>query len=381
LQTFERVYARWKNQGLQVLAMNVDDSGNSEPTANLDSFRSLSFPVLRSTPDVTAIYNILFRSLFDRHRDMPLPCSFLLDAHGTIAKIYQGAISLQQIETDVRSIPQTAAERMAKALPFSGVIGNYEFGRNYLSYGSVYFERGYLEPAEAFFELAQRDDPSASEAYYGLGSVYLQQQKSSEARQSFQRAVELKPNYPGTLQRAWNNLGILVAREGKTAEAIENFQQSLKIDPSYLVALDNLGNAYRQGKQWDKAKEAFERALQSNSDDPEANYGLGLIAGQTDQPETAEQFFHKALAARPVYPEALNNLGVLYLRTRRPEQAEKSFQESIRVAPEFEQSYLNLARLYAIEGDTAKARAVLVDLLKRHPGFPPAEQELSQLPQ
>jgi tetratricopeptide (TPR) repeat protein len=379
LQTFERVYARWKNQGLQVLAMNVDDSGNSEPTANLDSFRSLSLPVLRSTQDVVAIYNILFRSLFDRHRDMPLPCSFLLDAHGTIAKIYQGAISLQQIEMDARSIPQTAAERMAKALPFPGVMGNYEFGRNYLSYGSVYFERGYLEPAEAFFELAQRDDPSASEAYYCLGSVYLQQQKSSEARQSFQRAVELKPNYPGTLQRAWNNLGILVAREGKTAEAIENFQQSLKIDPSYLVALDNLGNAYRQGKQWDKAKEAFERALQSNSDDPEANYGLGLIAGQTDQPETAEQFFHKALAARPVYPEALNNLGVLYLRTRRPEQAEKSFQESIRVAPEFEQSYLNLARLYAIEGDTAKARAILVDLLKQHPDNPQAQKELAQL--
>jgi tetratricopeptide (TPR) repeat protein len=381
LQNLEEVYAKWQNQGLQVLAMNVDDSGTAESTGNLDSYRSLSFPVLRSTQDVIAIYNILFRSMFDRHRDMPLPCCFLLDGQGTIAKIYQGAISLQQIETDARNIPQTAAERMAKALPFPGVIGNYEFGRNYLSYGSLYFERGYLGQAEAFFQLAQRDDPSASEAYYGLGSVYLQQQKSSEARQSFRRAVELKPNYPGTLQRAWNNLGILAAREGKTAEAIEDFQQSLKIDPSYIVALDNLGNAYRQGKQWDKAKEAFERALQSNPNDPEANYGLGLIAAQTDQPETAEQLFHKALAVRPVYPEALNNLGVLYLRTRRPEEAEKSFRESMRLAPEFEQSYLNLARLYAIEGDPAKARATLLDLLERHPGHAQAEKELSQLPQ
>ena len=381
LQTFEQVYAKWQNQGLQVLAMNVDDSGSAEPTANLDSYRSLPFPVLQSTRDVVAIYNILFRSLFDRHRDMPLPCSFLLDAHGAIAKIYQGTIPLQQIESDARSIPQTATARMARALPFPGVIGNYEFGRNYLSYGSVYFERGYLEPAKDFFELAQRDDPSASEAYYGLGSVYLQQQKSAEARQSFRRAVELKPNYPGTLHRAWNNLGILAAREGKTVEAIEDFQRSLKIDPSYIVALDNLGNAYRQGKQWDEAKEAFGRALQSNSEDPEANYGLGLIAAQTDQPEAAEQFFHKALAARPVYPEALNNLGVLYLRTRRPEEAEKSFQESIRVAPEFDQSYLNLARLYAIEGDTTKARTVLLDLLKVHPDNPQAQKELAQLGQ
>ena len=77
---------------------------------------------------------------------------------------------------------------------------------------------------------------------------------------------------------------------------------------------------------------------------------------------------------------AYNNLGVLYLRTQRPQEAEKSFRESIRVAPAFDQSYLNLARLYALEGDTPKARAVLLDLLKQHPGHPQAERELEQLP-
>jgi len=51
------------------------------------------------------------------------------------------------------------------------------------------------------------------------------------------------------------------------------------------------------------------------------------------------------------------------------------------VAPEFDQSYLNLARLYAIEGDTQKARAVLLELLKKHPRHPLAEQMLAQFPQ
>jgi Tfp pilus assembly protein PilF len=71
----------------------------------------------------------------------------------------------------------------------------------------------------------------------------------------------------------------------------------------------------------------------------------------------------------------------LYLRTQRPQEAEKSFQESIRVAPAFDQSYLNLARLYSMEGDPGRARAVLEDLLKQHPGHPQAESLLSQLPQ
>jgi Flp pilus assembly protein TadD len=106
-----------------------------------------------------------------------------------------------------------------------------------------------------------------------------------------------------------------------------------------------------------------------------------MVFAQLDDTEHAYAYLQKALASRPAYPEALNNLGILYLRTHRAEDAEKSFKESIRVAPAFDQSYLNLARLYAIEGDAPKARAILLELLKQHPGDPQAEKELEQLPQ
>jgi len=85
------------------------------------------------------------------------------------------------------------------------------------------------------------------------------------------------------------------------------------------------------------------------------------------------------LKARPVYPEALNNLGVLYLLTRRRDDAVATFEQCIRVAPGFDQAYLNLARVYAIEGDRAKARGLLSDLLKQHPDHPQARQMLDQL--
>jgi tetratricopeptide (TPR) repeat protein len=376
LQGFQESAARWRKEGLSVIAVNTDDAGTS-----LEPYKGLPFPVMRASADTLAIYNILFRSLFDRHRDMALPCSFLIDPKGSIVKIYQDAAPHEQIERDARAIPQNPAERMAKALPFPGVVGSYDFGRNYLSYGSLFFERGYPEQAEAFFQLVLRDDPASSEAYYGLASVYLQRQNLEQARKGFERAVQLHPSYPGTLPRAWNNLGILAARQGHTDEAISNFLQSLKIDPNYAVALDNLGSAYRQAKQWENAKSTFGRALALNAEDPEANYGMGMVYAQLDDAGQTYTYLQKALAARPVYPEALNNLGVLYLRTQRPQEAEKSFQESIRVAPAFDQSYLNLARLYSMEGDPGRARAVLEDLLKQHPGHPQAESLLSQLPQ
>jgi tetratricopeptide (TPR) repeat protein len=371
---------RWARERLQLLAINVDESTNGGGGLAPSSYRHLSFPILRSTPDTIATYNLLYRYLFDRHRDLSLPTSFLLDTTGAIVKIYQGTVPKQHFDRDFRNIPQTAAERLAKALPFSGVSDTFDFARNNLSLGSIFFERGYLEQAEAFFQLALRDDPSAAEALYGLGSVYLQQEEAGKARESFERALQLHANYPGTLPNAWNNLGILAARTGRTDEAIQKFQRALQIDPDHLIALDNLGNAYREKRRWEDAKTVLRRALQLNPEDPEANYSLGMVFAQLDDTERAYEHLQKALAARPAYPEALNNLGVLYLRTRRPQEAEKSFRESIRVAPAFDQSYLNLARLYALEGDTPKARAVLLDLLKQHPGHPQAERELEQLP-
>jgi tetratricopeptide (TPR) repeat protein/peroxiredoxin len=381
LQGFQNLPARLSNAELQVLATNVDEAQAQGAGTNLDAHRSMRFPVLRATADVCAVYNLLFRSLFDRRRDMSLPSSFLIDGNGSIVKVYQGGASPEHMERDARSIPQTSAERLAKALPFPGVAETYEYGRNYLSYGSIFFERGHLEQSEAFFQLALRDNPSSAEAYYGLGSVYLQQQKSSEARESFAHAVRLQPIYPGTLPKAWNNLGILAARAGRTEEAVSNFTQAMKLDPDYIIALNNLGNAYRQGKQWEDAKSAFQRALELNPADPEANYGMGMVFAQLGDTKQAYECLQKALTTRPAYPEALNNLGILYLRTQRRNEAENSFKESIRVAPSFDQAYLNLSRLYVMEGNTQKARSVLLELLKQHPGHTLAEKELSQLPQ
>jgi Flp pilus assembly protein TadD len=311
---------------------------------------------------------------------LSLPTGFLVDEAGSIVKIYQGSVPEEQVAEDAKHIPQTASERMAVALPFTGVSETTEFERNYLSYGSVFFERGYMEQAEDFFRLALRDDPSGAEAFYGLGSVYLQQQKAAEARQSFERALHLRTHYPGTLPNAWNNLGILAAREGQTDEAIRNFEHALEIDPDHLIALQNLGNAYRQGKRWEDAKAAFQRELQLSPDNPEANYGLGMAFAALDDTQNADEYLHRAITARPAYPEALNNLGILYVRTQRREEAESSFKESIRVAPAYDQPYLNLARLYEIDGDIPRARAVLTNLLQRHPGHDQAEKELEQLP-
>ena len=381
LDRFERHHPRWATQGLQLLAMNVDDSSGAEPLAALVEQKHFSFPILRATDDVAGVYDTLYRYLFDRHRDLSLPTSFLINEKGEIVKIYQGPVSLEHVDQDFRQIPGTSAERLAKGLPFPGVIDAAEFERNYLSYGSVFFQREYFDQAEASFRLAARDDPASAEAFYGLGSVYLKQHKQTEARQSFETATKRHASYPETLPNAWNNLGLIATQVGRTEEAVGYFQAALRLSPDHLIALDNLANAYRQQKRWDEARNVLQRALAAHPQDPEANYSLGMVYAQTDDTNQAYEYLQKALQFRPGYPEALNNLGVLYLRTGRRDEAVARFEECIRVAPQFDQSYLNLARVHALEGEPDKARNVLRELLKQHPDHVQAQRALAELGQ
>lgn len=379
LRQFEQIHQRWAIDGVQLLTINVNDTGSTDEIRKLARELHLSFPVLIGSDDVTSVYNILYRYLFDRHRDLTLPTSLLLDANGEVVKVYQGFVDTKNVDHDFRHIPQTAAERLSKALPFPGITEVTAFPRNYLSYGSIFFQRGYYDQAGASFQRALRDSPTSAEAFYGLGSVYLQQQKLVEARNSFARATKQDAAYPDTLPNAWNNLGLVATREGRTADAIPYFQRALQLSPDHLVALDNLGNAYRQQKQWDDARKTLEHAVAVGPEDPEANYSLGMVFAQLDDSDRAYDYLQRALRLRPGYPEALNNLGVLYLRTNRRDQAVATFEECIRAAPDFDQSYLNLARVYALESTPDKARAVLLELLKQHPDETAAKAMLQEL--
>ena len=65
-------------------------------TGQASSFLQLEFDPVRQamtvSDDIAAVYNILYRYLFDRHRDLTLPTSFLIDAKGDIVKVYQGPV-------------------------------------------------------------------------------------------------------------------------------------------------------------------------------------------------------------------------------------------------------------------------------------------------
>ena len=360
---------------LSVVAINVDDAADVRDAKSFAAQQALSFPILFATEDVAGIYNIIYRYLFDRRRDLAIPASFLLDAEGMIVKLYQGPVDLQRLLEDIKSIPTTAAERMQKALPLGGVLYQDTFQRNDFTYGVALFQHGYLDAAAASFEQVIARKPNDPEAYYNLGTLNLRRNDLQQARQYLEQTLKLQPNYP----EAWNNLGMIAAQQGQADEAVRNFQQSLNLRPNFAIALLNLGNVYRRQGLSDKAQALLNRALEIQPDDPEINYSLGMFYAQQDQMQSAANYLEKAVALRPDYPEALNNLGVLFVRAKNYPRAEEQFKACIRIAPKFDQAYLNLARLYALQNNKEKAREALQELLRIQPEHRGAQQALETL--
>jgi len=375
LRVFQKHQSAFAASGLRVLGINVDDSSDIAGARSAVAKEGISFPILLATQDVAGIYNIVYRYLFDRRRDLGLPTSFLVDAEGMIVKVYQGLVNPERIAEDIKSVPGTAAARVRKALPFEGTLYQDEFQRNDFTYGVAMFQRGYLEQAAASFEQVITAKPQEPEAYYNLGTLYLRKNALPDARRYLGQAVKLRPDYP----EAWNNLGMIAAQQGLPEEAVRNFQQSLSLRPGYVTALLNLGNFYRRQGAGEEAEKLLNRALELEPNNPETNYSLGMLYARQDQLPRASTFLEKAVTLRPDYPDALNNLGVLFVRQQNYPEAKEKFETCIRVAPGFDQAYLNLARLYVVLNDKDKAREVLLALLRQQPEHKLAQQALGML--
>jgi Flp pilus assembly protein TadD/peroxiredoxin len=361
--------------GLSVWGINVDGPEDEGAVRAFVVKEGVSFPVLVATPEVAGIYNIVYRYLFDRRRDLALPTSLLVNGDGMIVKVYQGAVNPERIAEDVKSAPVDAAARMRRALPFEGTLYGDAFQRNDFTYGVAMFQRGYLEQAAASFQQVIAAKPQEPEAYYNLGTLNLRRNVFADARRYLEQAVKLRSNYP----EAWNNLGMVAAQEGQADEAVRNFQQSLQQRPDYVIALLNLGNLYRRQGAFAEAEKLLSRALAIEPDNPEANYSLGMLYARQEQLQRASEYLERAVSLRPDYPDALNNLGVLFVREEHYSEARERFETCIRVAPNFDQAYLNLARLYVLLKDKEKAREILHALLRQQPQHTLAQQALEML--
>lgn len=124
------------------------------------------------------------------------------------------------------------------------------------SLGITYEKLGQMAPAEEEFRKAIGID-SHPEAAFGLAKLYYDQNKLEPALETIREAIEKNPRSAPY----YNLQGVILNQMGKYAEALPSFQTALQHAPNDIYLIVNLGIAYINNKQPDKARAYLERAL------------------------------------------------------------------------------------------------------------------------
>jgi tetratricopeptide (TPR) repeat protein len=106
----------------------------------------------------------------------------------------------------------------------------------------------------------------------------------------------------------FNEIGLALRKQGKWEEAVQNYQNALKVSPNDGGILYNMAMAHMQGKQFYKAIQYIEKALESNPDilnlDANIPYNIALIYYSARQYPEARQYAKIAQVNDPDHAQA-----------------------------------------------------------------------------
>ena len=101
-------------------------------------------------------------------------------------------------------------------------------------------------------------------------------------------------------------------------------------------AYNNRGNSYNELKQYERAIEDLNKAIEIEPEDAEAYYNRGDSYNKLKQYERAIQDFDKAIGLKPDYAEAYNNRGNSCDGLKQYERAIEDFDKAIELKPDKE---------------------------------------------
>ena len=170
-----------------------------------------------------------------------------------------------------------------------------------------------------------------------LGVALQEQGKFQEAVQTFNKAIEIKPDYA----EAYNNRGNALCDPGQLNEALESYEKAIQLRPDYADAHSNRGNALHKLGRLEDAVESCEKAIEFKPDFAEAYGNRGNALRDLGLPQEALQSCEKAIQLKPDYAEAYSDRGNALRDLGLPQEALQSYEQAIELKPDYAEAYSN----------------------------------------
>jgi tetratricopeptide (TPR) repeat protein len=269
------------------------------------------------------------------------------------------------------------------------IAGDCQQSADPLAESRALLAEGKLAQSEVVLRAYLSSHPASAEAHFVLGSVLFREAKAVEslaeftvgARTGRPKADELKivasdyvllrdytdaDTWFSEVTRespndalAWYLLGRTKYNENRFSEAVSSFEQALALRPKYVEAENNLGLSWQALNNPEKAKEAFQAAINWQGDapsDPQPFLNLGTMLCDESAYDRAIPLLAKAATLNPENPRTHEELSRAYEAQRNLPNAQSELEQAVTLAPNASGLHFRLGQVYRQEGLRDRAK-------------------------
>lgn len=184
------------------------------------------------------------------------------------------------------------------------------------------------EIEKEFYQKEMEENPHLKE--FEEGRIALEKKDYKIAREHFENALKLKPDY----YKALVVLSAIDELEGKIDDAIKKAEKSLVSQEDAPTALKILISAYSKKGNKEKVAELQKKLTEMEPESPESlfNKAAGFLNAKNDA--EAKPLLEKAISINPNFSNAYYELGFIYIREGNMEKAKEIFNEFLKLEPE-----------------------------------------------
>jgi tetratricopeptide (TPR) repeat protein len=175
--------------------------------------------------------------------------------------------------------------------------------------------------------------------------------------------------------------GVQFVERNHVREGLMELNDLVRVYPDWDQAWGGLGYAFFRVRDFAKAEQAFNRAIQLAPDSAEAEFYLGAIASERGNIAVAANHFRKATKLRPDYAAAYYFLGRCLSQEKKLAGAEEAFSAAIRYQPYHGAAHRELGNLLAQLGKKTEALRHLSHAVELDPTDEEAKKLLVQVQQ
>lgn len=286
--------------------------------------------------------------------------------HLRLSHLYRNQGDLQQALVELRAA--------ARKQPGSAVVQ--------LAMGDVYRELGEPGPAiQAYGEVTTLgSDERQLAAWFGLGRIYLSQERYDLAIDAFERTVVDEPNDISTVAAY---LGIAQSYEATddTSSAVKWYTSAVELKPSIVEAQLTLGDLLADQERFAEAEVAYKQAVATDTTAYQAHLALAEIYLAREDTASAQQALEQALITSGGRAGHVGLLRIYHQQGEEEDAIERFEEVAKRQLPGPDTAWVQmiLAGLHDALEEIDDAIAAYERVVELDPGNVAAHQRLAEL--